>query len=197
MKNILKKSFALLLCLCFALSLAGCSGVEMTEENIIKTVADVQQALAEFDQETLNNQVKSTTLEYILNFAKNKEQFSQLGVSIFENLSMEVISADANAGTVTVKVRNKDLADVAWRFAANLTLEATGVDLLNKLNDDQFLDESLATLQQDIGQVVDNKEEIVTLRVEKGKKGLILCFDERAEDAVSGGALSSIKSVVA
>lgn len=197
MKNILKKSFALLLCLCFAFSLAGCSGAKMTEENIIKTVADVQQALAEFDRETLENHVKSTTLEYILNFAKNKEQFAQLGVSIFENLSMEVIMADANAGTVTVKVKNKDLADVAWRFASTLTLEATGAELLSKLDDDQFLDESLATLQQDIGQVVDNKEEIVTLQVQKGKKGLILCFDERAEDAVSGGALGSIKSVIA
>jgi hypothetical protein len=35
----------------------------------------------------------------------------------------------------------------------------------------------------------------VTLDIEQGKKNLVLSFDTDAEDAVSGGALTSIKSI--
>ena len=35
----------------------------------------------------------------------------------------------------------------------------------------------------------------ITLNIEQGSKNLKLSFDEKAEDAVSGGALSSIKAI--
>lgn len=196
MKNVIKKSIALLLCMCFLLSLVGCSSANISEKNITSTVATVEQALQEFDQKKLEKYVKSSTLNYILKLAKNKDQFSQLGVTIFENLSMTVESVDEQNATVTLKISNKDMSSVAGDFAADLTSYYSGMELLKKLNDDEFLDASLAELQQGINGVTDTKETTVTLHVSQGKHCLVLYFDDAGEDAVSGGALSAIKTII-
>ncbi len=200
MLNILKKHISLIICavlvLSFAGCFAGCSSAEMTEENITSTVAEVEQALRDFDRKKLKKHVSSTTLTYILKYAENKEQFAELGKSIFENLTMTVESVDAAAGTVTVKVSNKDMQKVAGDFAEELTSSYNTLELLKKLNDDSFLDESLSSLRQDIAAVTDTRETTVTLNVAKGKRCLVIGFDDAGEDAVSGGALLAIKSIV-
>ena len=67
--------------------------------------------------------------------------------------------------------------------------------MLNKLDDDDFLDFSLNQLVESMDAVDDETEVTVTLNVKKGDKNLVLTFDDDSEDAVSGGALTAIKNI--
>lgn len=58
-----------------------------------------------------------------------------------------------------------------------------------------FLNLSLGNLVSSMNDVSDETEVSVTLKVVTGKKNLVLSFDEDAENAVSGGALASIKNL--
>ena len=66
---------------------------------------------------------------------------------------------------------------------------------MNKIDDENFLNSQLSELVELMGMTSGEYEKTVTLKVEKGKRNLVLVFDEEAEDAVSGGALSAIKDV--
>lgn len=198
MHNPIKKSICVFLCFIMTFALGGCAGkTQMNEKNITKTVEKVEVALKNFDSKTLEKYVSSKTLQYILSFAKDKQQFEELGRSMFEKLEIEIKSVDAENGKVTLLVKNRDMQLVAANFAYRLTSNYSTFQLLTKLKDDAFLDESLSQLNAEISEAVvpDNPTEI-TLTVEKGKKNLVLVFDEAAEDAVSGGAMSAITSVV-
>jgi hypothetical protein len=197
MKNLIKKSICVLLCISTILTFSACSKVEVTDESVTQTVEKVEKALQEFDTETLEKYVDSSTLNYILSFAKNHQQFVDLGVAIFENLSIEIDSIDLENKEVTVSVTNKSLSFVASTFAYDLKNNYSTLQLLKLLDSDNFLDTSLSELTQDIADCVMNDTAIqVTLTIEEGKKNLILGFDEDAEDAVSGGALGAIKSII-
>jgi hypothetical protein len=179
-------------------SFTACSSsTELSEKNITDTVETVETALQEFDTKTLKKYVDSETLNYIIKFADNHEQFQKLGVAIFENMTMEVKSIDLENSTVTVTVMNKDLYDSAMMFAQDLLNEYSTFQLLRLLDNETFLDTSLDELTQKIDDAVMEATSIdVTLTVTQGKKNLILSFDEDAEDAVSGGALTGIKSII-
>jgi hypothetical protein len=197
MKNILKKFVCISLCAIIIFSFAGCSGLnnDLTEENVTATVEAVEQALKDFDEEALEKYVDSTTLSYIMNFAKKHDQFAELGKAIFAGLSIEVESIDLDAKTVTVNVSNKDLNYVAGTFAYNLTNKYSTFQLLSKLSDDSFLDSSLSELLDGIADATSNVSATVTLNITQEKKNLVLSFDDDAEDAVSGGALTAIKKI--
>lgn len=195
----MKKTISLLLCaVVMLLSFTACSGpnADMTEENITETVQVVETALKEFDIESLNKYVDSGTLSVILNYAQKHEQFVELGKAIFGNLEMEVASIDLDNKTVTVSVSNKDLTKTAGDFASKLKSEYSTFQLLSKLNSDLFLDNKLTELckQIDEAQLLPEAVEI-TLEIQQDSKNLVLSFNDNAEDAVSGGALSSIKSI--
>lgn len=194
----MKKTLSLVLALILCLSFTACSGpnAEMTEENITETVATVETALKEFDTEALDKYVDSATLSVIIKYAEEHEQFSQLGKAIFENLELEVKEIDIDNKTVTVTVKNKDLSEATSEFAEKLQSNYSNFALLKKLNDDAFLDEKLTELQDKINacQMMDSGVDIV-LNIEQDSKNLVLSFDENAEDTVSGGALSAIKSI--
>ncbi|MGN1420197.1 MAG: hypothetical protein ACI4XC_01625 [Eubacterium sp.] len=185
---------ALLICLCFA----GCSGpnAEMTEENITATVDEAMTALKEFDTEKLEKYVDSSTLSTILGYAKDHQQFIDLGKAIFENLTYEVTAVDLENSTVTVSVCNKDLYEVASDFAQNLKSNYSTIQLLSKLSNDSFLDRKLSVLCESIdsAEMLPDSAEI-TLTVEQDSKNLVLVFDDDAENQVSGGALSAIKEI--
>lgn len=197
MKQIIKGCICIILCLTIGFTLTGCSSAELTEENVTKTVEKVETSLKEFDTKDLEKYVDSETLSYILKMAKGHDQFSDLGKAIFENLDIKIDSINLEEKTVTVSVRNKDLFYVASDFAQNLLSNYSSFQLLNKLNDDEFLDNGLTQLTQGITDAQMKDEAVqVTLTITQGKKNLVLGFDETAEDAVSGGALTAIKQLV-
>lgn len=195
----MKKIFSIflsvmLIFLCFA----GCSGpnAEMTEENITATVDTAMTALKDFDTEKLEKYVDSSTLSTILGYAKDHQQFVDLGKAIFENLTYEVTAVDLDNSTVTVSISNKDLYQVASDFAQNLKSNYSAIQLLSKLSNDSFLDRKLGVLVESIdgAEMLPDSTEI-TLTVEQSDKNLVLVFDENAENQVSGGALSAIKEI--
>lgn len=193
----MKKTLSILLCLAFMLvSFTACSSNSMTEKNVTKTVDTAFAALKEFDTDTLQKYVDSTTLNTIVGYAEKHEQLKQLGQAIFENVDYEIKSIDLDKKTVTVTVKNKDLAQGASEFANELKKDYSAFQLLAKLSDDTFLDSRLAQLKEKIAdaQMEENGVDI-TLNIEQGSKNLKLTFDDTAENAVSGGALSSIKAI--
>ena len=88
------------------------------------------------------------------------------------------------------------MAQGASEFANGLKKDYSAFQLLAKLSDDTFLDSRLAQLKEKIAdaQMEENGVDI-TLNIEQGSKNLKLTFDDTAENAVSGGALSSIKAI--
>lgn len=196
MKKALKVITSILLTLSMVFSLSACSsGAKLTQENVIKTVEIVETALKEFDTEKLQKYVSSTTLDYIIKFSNNHEQFAELGRAIFRDLEMEVESVDLENKTVTVTVRNKKLTNAASSFSKKLKERYSSFQLLQKLDDESFLDSSLGELVESIADAQLTTEVTVTFNIEQGKKNLILSFDADAEDAVSGGALQAIKKI--
>jgi hypothetical protein len=178
-------------------SFASCSkSVEITEENITETVGVVETALKEFDTKTLSKYVDSKTLGVIIPIAEKNEAFLTLGRAMFGNLEMEIVSIDPENSTVTVEVINKDLYVDATDFAYQLNNNYSKMQLLGKLEDDEFINDNLNPLIEkiDAAPMLSEKKQI-TLSVKQGKRNLVLGFDETAEDAVSGGALGAIKSV--
>ena len=193
----MKKTLSILLCLAFILvSFTACSSNSMTEKNVTKTVDTAFAALKEFDTDTLQKYVDSSTLNTIVGYAEKHEQLKQLGQAIFENVDYEIKSIDLDKKTVTVTVKNKDLAQGASDFANELKKDYSAFQLLAKLSDDTFLDSRLAQLKEKIAdaQMEENGVDI-TLNIEQGSKNLKLTFDDTAEDAVSGVALGSIKAI--
>ena len=193
----MKKTLSILLCLAFMLvSFTACSSNAMTEKTVTKTVDTAFAALKEFDTDTLQKYVDSTTLNTIVGYAEKHEQLKQLGQAIFENVDYEIKSIDLDKKTVTLTVKNKDLAQGASDFANELKKDYSAFQLLAKLSDDTFLDSRLDQLKEKIAdaQMEENGVDI-TLNIEQGSKNLKLTFDDTAENAVSGGALSSIKAI--
>lgn len=195
MKNIPKILLSVILVAVLAFSFSSCAKTEMTEENITDTVSTVETALKEFDSKTLEKYVSSSTLSYIMKYAENHQQFADLGKAIFKDLEITVTSVDVENGTVTLDVKNKNLKTAASIFALNLKDKYTTMQLLQKLDDEAFLDESLGTLVDSINSTKDTVEATVTLKVVQGKRNLVLSFDDDGEDAVSGGALTGIKNI--
>lgn len=195
MKNIPKILLSVFLIVVLAFSFSSCAKTEMTEENITDTVSTVETALKEFDSKTLEKYVSSSTLSYIMKYAENHQQFVDLGKAIFKDLEITVTSVDVENGTVTLDVKNKNLKTAASIFALNLKDKYTTIQLLQKLDDEAFLDESLGTLVDSINSTKDTVEATVTLKVVQGKRNLVLSFDDDGEDAVSGGALTGIKNI--
>ena len=196
MKNIPKILLSVLLAVALAFSFSSCSkSVELTEENVIETVAVVEESLKKFDSKKLEKYVKSSTLSTIMRYADKHKQLKELGKAIFSDLSITVDDVDIKNQTVTVTVKNKDLSSVASDFAEKLKNNYSAVQLLNKLDDDDFLDFSLNQLVESMDAVDDETEVTVTLNVKKGDKNLVLTFDDDSEDAVSGGALTAIKNI--
>lgn len=195
----MKKVVSLFLCLvliagCFA----GCSKTnnELTKENITATVEEAVKALKEFDTEALGKYVESPILQIIIGYAEGKQQFRELGKAIFAGLTLEVESIDLENKTVTVSAQNKELANVAAEFAQGLKKEFNTFQLLQQLNDDEFLDTRLAQLTKDISAAQMQEAKIsVTLDIKQGDKNLILSFDGDDENTVSGGAINAIKSI--
>lgn len=196
MKNIPKILLSVLLAVALAFSFSSCSkSVELTEENVIETVAVVEESLKKIDTKKLEKYVKSSTLSTIMRYADKHKQLKELGKAIFSDLSITVDDVDIKNQTVTVTVKNKDLSSVASDFAEKLKNNYSAVQLLNKLDDDDFLDFSLNQLVESMDAVDDETEVTVTLNVKKGDKNLVLTFDDDSEDAVSGGALTAIKNI--
>lgn len=195
----MKKIISAILVLSIVFVFAGCSGpnAELTEENITDTVNVAVDALKKFDTEQLDKYVESSTLSYIVGFAEDHEQFAELGRAIFKNLTVDVKSIDIENKTVTVTVRNKDLEQAAYDFTQDLLSNYSKIQLLGKLTNDSWLDSNLSTLVSEIGKAKMSDQGIdVTLTIRQDKKNLVLCFDETAENAVSGGALGAVKSIV-
>lgn len=195
----MKKTISLILCaVIICLSFTACSGLnaDMTEKNITATVEEVEKSLKSLDIDNLNKYVDSPTLSVILHYAAKHEQFANLGKAIFANLEMEVTKVDIENKTVTVSVSNKDLTKVANDFAKKLKDEYTNLQLFGKLNDEEFLDTELSDLCSKIDASGFMPEAIeITLNITQTGENLVLSFDTDAEDAVSGGALSSIKKI--
>ena len=196
----MKRIISLLMCAVLLGSIAcgfsGCANVEMTEENITETVEKAQTALKEFDTKALKKYVDSETLNVIIPIAEKKEAFQTLGKAMFKNLEMEIKSIDVAKSTVTLEVINKDLMVEATAFAYSLKTNYSNAQLLTKLNDDDFIDKNLSPLIEKIDNAKMKGEKTeITLTVKKAKRNLVLMFDSQGEDAVSGDALSAIKSV--
>ena len=193
-----KKIFAVLLsAVLIACMFTGCSGgAKMTEENVTKTVEKAEAALKDFDIDALKKYVDSPTLSMIYSYAEKHEQLRNIGKVLFENLELEIVNIDLENSQVTLKVTNKDMADIAKEFATQLKSDNTTVQLLAKLNNEVFLDASYYSLRDKVKASDKMQEETeVTLTILQGKKNLALSFDNESEDIVSGGALSAIKKI--
>ena len=195
----MKKIVSLFLCLVLISTFfAGCSKTsnELTEENITATVEETVNALKEFDTKALRKYVESPMLQIIVGYAEKKQQFADLGKAMFADLSLEVESIDIENKTVTVTAYNKDLSDIATIFAASLRSEYGTFQLLQKLSDDEFLDEKLAELTTNISAArMQEEKTTITLGIRQDNENLVVCFDEDDENTVSGGALNAIKSI--
>ena len=195
MKKFVKVAACVILSVIMALSFASCSSTKMTEKNVIETVSAVETALKEFDTDALNRYVSSTTLDYIVKLSASHEQFAELGKAMFADLELEVKSVDTENQTVTIAVSNKKLNEIASIFTEGLKSNYSNTELLRKLNDDSFLNNSLNVLLEGIKNSKTPVQAEITVKVEKGKKNLVLALDETADDAVSGGALGAIKKI--
>ncbi len=195
MKKFVKVAACVILSVIMALSFASCSSTKMTKKNVIETVSAVETALKEFDTEALNRYISSTTLDYIVKLSASHEQFAELGKAMFADLELEVKSVDTENQTVTIAVSNKKLNEIASIFTEGLKSNYSNTELLRKLNDDSFLNNSLNVLLEGIKNSKTPVQAEITVKVEKGKKNLVLALDETAEDAVSGGALGAIKKI--
>ncbi len=193
----MKKALSIFLCLTFIfVSFTACSSNAMTEKNVTKTVDTAFTALKEFDTDKLQKYVDSSTLNTIVGFAQKHDQIKQLGQAIFENIDYEIKSIDLDKKTVTITVKNKNLAQGASDFATKLKSDYSTIQLLSKLNDEIFLNARLNELKKKIADAQMESDGIdITLNIEEGSKNLKLAFDDTAEDAVSGGALNSIKAI--
>lgn len=196
----MKKAIAAILCIIFlGATLCSCSATsaKLTEENIRKTTDTAFAALIDFDTEKLQKYVDSSTLSVIMSYAESHTQFSDLGKAIFENLTYEIKAIDTEAKTVTVSVKNKDLYEPASAYTKELLSKYSTVQLLGNLSKDSWLDTNLKKLTDIISAAdMQSGEQTITLSVSQGKGCLVLGFDEDAENAVSGGALKAIKSVI-
>lgn len=187
-------SIVLIIC-CF--SACAKTSAEMTQENITATADTVFTALKEFNTEDLETYVSSSTLSVIMSYAKQHEQFAELGRSIFENLSYEITSIDTQNKTITLSVMNKNLASTAQNFTNDLLSKYSTISLLSNLSSDTWLDSNLAILQEDIAAAPMQSEPVeITLTIEQGEDNLVFVFDENAENGVSGGALGAIKNAI-
>ena len=196
MQHNIKRGLCLVLCLAVTLGLSACSGgASMSEENITATVETIEKALKDFDTVTLQKYVKSNTLKTIINLSNTHSQFADLGKAMFEKLEIEVKSINKKDKTVTLLVKNRDMSKIASEFTKELTEGKSVLQLAGLLNNESFLNTSLSKLTAEISEatVPDNPTEI-TVSMEKGKENLVLSFDEKAEDAVSGGVLTAIKN---
>lgn len=198
-KNMKKTVSLILAVIMIAATFASCTGpnADMTEENITATVDTAFTALVEFDTETLTKYVDSSTLNVIIGYAEDHDQFVQLGKEIFANLTYEIKSIDTENKTVTVSVKNKDLYLTAQAFTVQLTQKYSTLQLLNLLKSDAWLDNNLSELTADIGEAKMLEESTdITLTIDDSGKNLVLGFDENAENGVSGGALAAIKETI-
>ncbi len=194
MKKIISLSLAVIM---IALSLCACSKptAKMSEGNIKKTVNTAFSALKDFDTEDLRKYVDSSTLSIIISYAEQHRQLADLGKAIFKNLDYEIKEIDVDRKTVVVSVKNKNLASAAQTFADGLKGFST-FELLSKLSDDTWLDENLSELTSAISASPDKEEYVdITLHVKEAGDHLTLGFTSDAEDEVSGGAITAIKSV--
>lgn len=198
-KNMKKTVSLILAVIMIAATFASCTGpnADMTEENITATVDTAFTALVEFDTETLTKYVDSSTLNVIIDYAEDHDQFVQLGKEIFANLTYEIKSIDTENKTVTVSVKNKDLYLTAQAFTVQLTQKYSTLQLLNLLKSDVWLDNNLSELTADIAEAKMLEESTdITLTIDDSGKNLVLGFDENAENGVSGGALAAIKETI-
>lgn len=196
MKKTVSIIFAVIM---IAATFASCTGpnADMTEENITATVDTAFAALVEFDTETLTKYVDSSTLNVIIGYADEHEQFAQLGREIFANLSYEIKSIDIEGKTVTVSVTNKDLYSIAQEFTSDLTSNYSTFQLLSLLTNETWLNNNLSKLTDEISQAqMKDGSTDITLTIDDSGKNLVLGFDENAENGVSGGALSAIKQTI-
>ena len=169
----MKKTIAVILsAVLIALTLCSCSGagVEMTEENITDSVNTAMTALTEFNTKRLEKYVDSSTLNTIIGYANKHNQFKELGAAIFENLEYEITDIDTEAKTVTLNVYNKELSGVTYEFASKLMKSYSTIELLKRLDDDEWLDANLNELTDMIDEAAFNEEPIeITLSVKEGK----------------------------
>lgn len=198
MKKILSLALVFII---VAMLFSGCSSSapngDMTEKNVKNTVAVAFDALKAFDIDALNTYVKSSTLSQIMTYAQDHEQFKKLGQAIFANLEYEIVDIDLDAGLVTLSVKNKDLEEAAKRYMDGLLEEFSLLDLLAQISDDSWLNDNLSVLTNSIDDCEMNNEPVeITLKIKEGGGNLVLRFGSDAENAVSGGALGAIKSII-
>lgn len=187
-------SIVLIIC-CF--SACAKTSAEMTQENITATADTVFTALKEFNTEDLETYVSSSTLSVIMSYAKQHEQFAELGRAMFANLTYEITAIDTANKTVTLSVSNKDLAQVAGDFASNLMGKYSTFNLLSNLSSDTWLDSNLSILTEDIDAApMMSQPAEITVTIQQADDNLVFAFDENAENGVSGGALGAIKSAI-
>lgn len=187
-------SIVLIIC-CF--SACAKTSAEMTQENITATADTVFTALKEFNTEDLETYVSSSTLSVIMSYAKQHEQFAELGRAMFANLTYEITAIDTANKTVTLSVSNKDLAQVAGDFASDLMGKYSTFNLLSNLSSDTWLDSNLSILTEDIDAApMMSQPAEITVTIQQADDNLVFAFDENAENVVSGGALGAIKSAI-
>lgn len=187
-------SIVLIIC-CF--SACAKTSAEMTQENITATADTVFTALKEFNTEDLETYVSSSTLSVIISYAKQHEQFAELGRAMFANLTYEITAIDTANKTVTLSVSNKDLAQVAGDFASDLMGKYSTFNLLSNLSSDTWLDSNLSILTEDIDAApMMSQPAEITVTIQQADDNLVFAFDENAENGVSGGALGAIKSAI-
>lgn len=187
-------SIVLIIC-CF--SACAKTSAEMTQENITATAYTVFTALKEFNTEDLETYVSSSTLSVIMSYAKQHEQFAELGRAMFANLTYEITAIDTANKTVTFSVSNKDLAQVAGDFASDLMGKYSTFNLLSNLSSDTWLDSNLSILTEDINAApMMSQPAEITVTIQQADDNLVFAFDENAENGVSGGALGAIKSAI-
>ena len=187
-------SIVLIIC-CF--SACAKTSAEMTQENITATADTVFTALKEFNTEDLETYVSSSTLSVIMSYAKQHEQFAELGRAMFANLTYEITAIDTANKTVTLSASNKDLAQVAGDFASDLMGKYSTFNLLSNLSSDTWLDSNLSILTEDIDAApMMSQPAEITVTIQQADDNLVFAFDENAVNGVSGGALGAIKSAI-
>lgn len=192
----MKKIISLALVLIMGISFASCGSKNDTkavEASVDKAVT----ALKKYDTESINKYVESDDLKSIQEGIDGIEGADKLVKAIFSKLSYEIsdVSIKDNHATVSMAVTTKDLKSVASSYMMSMLGSYLKGEVDTK--NESFIQEQLTVITDMVNaDTVGTTSANVNVALENKDGTWVIILDDTVEDAIMGGAASTIKSIV-